>query len=104
MNHLLQENGVVPTVAQHLMRHSIVNLTTKTYISSASLLLAEAIKRVPAVRRGHENRDPTGLHRLKALICQAVEGGATTATEILERIEPHLRPKHSSKPVVTDDP
>ena len=46
----------------------------------------------------------TGLHRLEALICQAVEGGATTATEILERIEPHLRVKDSSKPVVTNDP
>ncbi len=49
MNHRLQENGVVPTVAQHLMRHSTVSLTTKTYISSASLPLAEAIKRVPAI-------------------------------------------------------
>jgi hypothetical protein len=49
MNHRLQENGVVPTVAQHLMRHSTVALTTKTYISSASLPLAAAIKRVPAI-------------------------------------------------------
>ncbi len=49
MNHRLQENGVVPTVAQHLMRHSTVNLTAKTYISSASLPLAEAIRRVPAI-------------------------------------------------------
>lgn len=49
MNHRLQENGVAPTVAQHLMRHSTVSLTTKTYISSPSLPLAEAIKRVPAI-------------------------------------------------------
>ena len=52
MNHRLQENGVVPTVAQHLMRHSSVNLTTKTYISSASLPLAEAIRRMPAIVSG----------------------------------------------------
>jgi integrase len=47
MNRRLQENGVVPTVAQHLMRHSTVNLTTRTYISAASLPLAEAIKGCP---------------------------------------------------------
>jgi integrase len=50
-NHRLQENGVVPTVAQYLMRHSTVNLTTKTYINSASLPLLEAIRRVPATFR-----------------------------------------------------
>ena len=53
---------------------------------------------------GDENRDPTGPHRLKALISQAVAGGATTVSEILERIEPHLRVKDSSKPVATNDP
>ena len=42
--------------------------------------------------------------RLEALICQAVEGGATTATEILEPIEPQLRVRDSSKPVATNDP
>ena len=50
------ENGVVPTVAQHLMRHSTVTLTTKTYISSASLPLAEAIRRVPAIVFRNQNR------------------------------------------------
>jgi integrase len=58
MNHRLQENGVVPTVAQHLMRHSTVNLTTKTYISSASLALAEAIKRVPSILPGIKTDTP----------------------------------------------
>ena len=52
MNHRLQENGVVPTVAQRLMRHSTVNLTTNTCISSASLPLAEAIRRVPSIVPG----------------------------------------------------
>ena len=58
MNHRLQENGVVPTVAQHLMRHSTIMLTTKTYISSASLPLAEAIRRVPAIVPGIETDTP----------------------------------------------
>jgi integrase len=58
MNHRLQENGVVPTVAQHLMRHSTVNLTTKTYISSASLPLAEAIRRVPPIVPGTRRDTP----------------------------------------------
>ncbi|MGA9579015.1 MAG: tyrosine-type recombinase/integrase [Terrimicrobiaceae bacterium] len=58
MNYRLQENGVVPTVAQHLMRHSSVNLTTKTYISSASLPLAEAIRRVPAIVPGLKTDTP----------------------------------------------
>jgi hypothetical protein len=58
MNHRLQENGVVPTVAQHLMRHSTVNLTTKTYISSTSLPLAEAIRRVPAIVSGIKTDTP----------------------------------------------
>jgi integrase len=58
MNHRLQENGVVPTVAQHLMRHSTLNLTTKTYISSAALPLVEAIRRVPAIVSGIETDTP----------------------------------------------
>ena len=58
MNHRLQENGVVPTVAQHLMRHSTLNLTTKTYISSAALPLVDAIRRVPAIVSGIETDTP----------------------------------------------
>jgi integrase len=58
MNHRLQESGVVPTVAQHLMRHSTVKLTTKTYISSASLPLAEAIRRVPPIVPGNKTDTP----------------------------------------------
>jgi integrase len=58
MNHRLQENGVVPTVAQHLMRHSTLNLTTKTYINSAALPLVEAIRRVPAIVSGIETDTP----------------------------------------------
>ena len=54
----LQENGVVPTVAQHLMRHSTIKLTTKTYISSASLPLAEAIRRVPPIVPGIKTDTP----------------------------------------------
>ncbi|HSI86393.1 MAG TPA: tyrosine-type recombinase/integrase, partial [Candidatus Methylacidiphilales bacterium] len=49
LNHRLQDNGVVPTVAQHLMRHSDINLTTRTYINSASLPLVEAIQKVPSI-------------------------------------------------------
>jgi hypothetical protein len=40
------------------MRHSTVNLTTKTYISSASLPLAEAIRRVPAIVSGIKTDTP----------------------------------------------
>ena len=58
LNHRLQESGVVPTVAQHLMRHSTITLTTKTYITSASLPLAEAIKRVPSIVPGGETNTP----------------------------------------------
>jgi integrase len=49
LNHRLQENGVVPTVAQHLMRHSNINLTTRIYINSASLPLADAMRKVPSI-------------------------------------------------------
>ena len=30
------------------------------------------------VRRGHENRDPKGPHRLEVLVCRAVAAGAVT--------------------------
>jgi hypothetical protein len=40
---------------QHLMRHSTVNLTTKTYISSASPPLAEAPALSVAVSRNTRN-------------------------------------------------
>ncbi|MGA7882264.1 MAG: site-specific integrase [Terrimicrobiaceae bacterium] len=74
MNHRLQENGVVPTVAQHLMRHSTIMLTTKTYISSASLPLAEAIRRVPAIVPGIETDTPdTPIDTLKPVApCHSV--------------------------------
>ena len=84
------------------MELKMARLLVVAWTALGGELLGEFLRDV--VRRGHENRDPTGLHRLKALICQAVEGGATTVSEILERIEPHLRAKHSSKPVTTDDP
>ena len=58
LNHRLQENGVVPTVAQHLMRHSTITLTSRTYISSASLPLADAIKRVPSIVPGIKTDTP----------------------------------------------
>jgi len=51
LNHRLQEAGVVPTVAQHLMRHSSIALTTRTYINASSLPLASAICRVRSVLR-----------------------------------------------------
>ena len=89
--------GVKPFIELKMARLLVVAWT-----ALGGELLGEFLRDV--VRRGHENRDPTGLHRLEALICQAVEGGATTATEILERIEPHLRVKDSSKPVATNDP
>ncbi|PTX92797.1 hypothetical protein DB346_23045 [Verrucomicrobia bacterium LW23] len=40
LNHRLQNNGVVPTVAQHVMRHSDIKLTTKTYINAASFAVS----------------------------------------------------------------
>ena len=40
------------------MRHSSVNLATKTYISSASMPLAEAIRRVPAIVSGLKTDTP----------------------------------------------
>jgi integrase len=58
LNHRLQENGVVPTVAQHLMRHSTITLTSKTYITSASLPLTEAIKRLPSILPGIKTDTP----------------------------------------------
>ena len=58
LNHRLQENGVVPTVAQHLMRHSTITLTSRTYISSASLPLADAIKRMPSIVPGIKTDTP----------------------------------------------
>ena len=58
LNHRLQENGVVPTVAQHLMRHSTITMASRTYISSASLPLADAIKRMPSIVPGIKTDTP----------------------------------------------
>ena len=53
LNHRLQENGVVPTVAQHLMRHSTITLTSKNLYQ---LSLAPSRRRDKA-RAGHRSRN-----------------------------------------------
>jgi hypothetical protein len=89
--------GVKPFIELKMARLLVVAWT-----ALGGELLGEFLRDV--VRRGHEIRDPTGSHRLQALICQAVEGGATTIAGILERIEPHLRVNDSSKHVTKNDP
>jgi hypothetical protein len=86
MNHRLQENGVVPTVAQHLMRHSTINLTTKTYISSTSLPLAEALKQVPSILPGIKTDTPidtpdTPIDTLKPVATSRSVSQADTSTQ-----------------------
>ena len=66
LNHRLQENGVVPTMAQHLMRHSNINLTTRTYINASSLPLADALKKVPAILAKPKEYTPIRTPKLVA--------------------------------------
>lgn len=66
LNHRLQENGVVPTMAQHLMRHSNISLTTRTYINAASLPLADALKKVPAILSPAKSATPIATPALVA--------------------------------------
>jgi len=64
-------------------------------------LLMDFLKEI--VKRGLENGDAAGVLRRKILICQAAEGGARTAAEIRDRIEPYLQVKKDSGPTASDN-
>jgi hypothetical protein len=94
---LAASSGVKPFLELRMARYLVIAWT-----ALGGELLGEFLKDI--VRRGSENRDLASRRQIEALICQAVAGGATTISEILERIEPHLRVKDSSEPVATHDP
>jgi hypothetical protein len=88
--HLVASCGVKPFFEPQIARYLVV-----AWAALGIELLSEFLGDI--VRRGRENRDANGLHRLEALVRRAVEAGAVTPSEILERIEPSLPGRNSPK-------
>ena len=94
---VLASFGVKPFLEVKMARSLVIAWT-----ALGGELLIDFLKEI--VRRGLENRDPTGFLRRKILICQAAAGGASTAAEIRERVEPLLRVRERLEPSTPDDP